>query len=202
MHSAFVGDGSNRRVWGKAAMTTLNEYLGQKREALLDRRARVKSGELSAVTLKASASAEGRSGVRRIRIRDFQVISDSPPDFAGYNLGPSSPELLLGALSSCLTHTYLIHASDQGVPLESLHAEVSATIDPRAGAEGHENIPVYPQDISYLVTLVSPASSEDVAKLYATVEKLCPILNLLKRGNEVRGRLDHQQPEHRTTNAA
>jgi uncharacterized OsmC-like protein len=183
-------------------MTTLNEYLGQKREALLDRRARVKSGELSVVTLKASASAEGRSGVRRIRIRDFQVISDSPPDFAGYNLGPSSPELLLGALSSCLTHTYLIHASDQGVPLESLHAEVSAIIDPRAGAEGHENIPVYPQDISYLVTLVSPASPEDIAKLYATVEALCPILNLLKRGNDVRGQLDHQQPRYRTTNAA
>ncbi|MGR9186329.1 OsmC family protein (plasmid) [Rhizobium leguminosarum] len=182
-------------------MTTLNEYLRQKREALLDRRARVKRGELGVVALKASASAEGRSGVRRIRIRDFQVISDSPPDFAGYNLGPSSPELLLGALSSCLTHTFLIHASDQGVPLESLHAEVSATIDPRAGAEGHEDIPVYPQDINYLVTLVSPASSADIARLQATVEKLCPILNLLKRGNEVRGQLDHQQPGHQTTSA-
>jgi len=177
-------------------MTTLNEYLGQKRAALLSRRARVKSGELGAVTLKASASAEGRSGVRRIRIRDFQVISDSPPDFAGYNLGPSSPELLLGALSSCLTHTYLIHASDQGVPLESLHAEVSASIDARAGAAGHENVPVYPQDISYLVTVVSPASADDIARLQATVEKLCPILNLLKRGNEVHGQVDHQQPGH------
>ncbi|MGV1760772.1 OsmC family protein [Rhizobium sp. A22-96] len=180
-------------------MTTLNEYLGQKRAALLHRSARVKSGELGAVVLKASASAEGRSGVRRIRIRDFQVISDSPPDFAGYNLGPSSPELLLGALSSCLTHTYLIHASDQGVPLESLHAEVSATIDARAGAEGHEDVPVYPQDINYLVTVVSLASGEEIARLQATVEMLCPILNLLKRGNEVRGRVDHQQPGQSAT---
>ncbi len=175
-------------------MTNLNEYLGQKREALLNRRKRVKSGELGVVTLNASASAEGRSGVRRIRIRDFQVISDSPPDFAGYNLGPSSPELLLGALSSCLTHTYLIHASDQGVPLESLHAEVSASIDPRGGAEGHDDIPVYPHDINYVVTLVSSASAEEIARLQATVEKLCPILNLLKRGNEVHGRVDHQRP--------
>ena len=30
---------------------------------------------------------------------------------------------MLGALSSCQAHTFLIHASDQGVPLESLHAE-------------------------------------------------------------------------------
>ncbi|WP_246719411.1 OsmC family protein [Rhizobium laguerreae] len=126
-------------------MATLNEYLRQKHEALLDWRARVRKGDRSAVTFEASASAEGRSGVRRIRIRDFQVISNSPSDFAGYNLGPSSPELLLGALSSCLTHTFLIHASDQGVPLESLHREVSATIDPRAGAEGYEDVPVYPR---------------------------------------------------------
>jgi uncharacterized OsmC-like protein len=175
-------------------VTNLNEYLVQKREALHSRRKRVKSGEIGPVILNASASAEGRSGVRRIRIRDFQVISDSPPDFAGYNLGPSSPELLLGALSSCLTHTYLIHASDQGVPLESLHAEVSASIDPRGGTEGHDDIPVYPHDINYVVTLVSSASAEEVARLQATVERLCPILNLLKRGNEVRGRVDHRRP--------
>ena len=47
------------------------------------------------------AATEGHSGVRRIRIRDFRVISDSPPDFAGYSLGPPSPELLLGAISGC-----------------------------------------------------------------------------------------------------
>jgi uncharacterized OsmC-like protein len=177
------------------AMTTLNEYLAQKRDALLNRRARIKAGELGEATLRASASAEGRSGVRRIRIRDFQVVSDSPPDFAGYNLGPSSPELLLGALSSCLTHTFLIHASDQGVPLDSLHAEVSATIDPRGGSEGNENIPVYPQNITYLVTLVSPASTDDISRLQAAVEKFCPILNLLKQGNEIGGQLDHRRPD-------
>lgn len=183
-------------------MTTLNEYLGQKREAVLSRRARLKKGELAPVALKANASAEGRSGIRRIRIRDFQVISDSPPDFAGYDLGPSSPELLLGALSSCLTHTYLIHAADQGVPLESLHAEVSAKIDPRGGSEGHDAIPVYPHEIAYTVTLVSPADTEAIARLSAAVEKLCPILNLLKRGNDVTGRVDHRQPTAGQADAA
>ncbi|MGH6859945.1 MAG: OsmC family protein [Phyllobacterium sp.] len=182
-------------------MTDLNEYLGQKREALFSRRARVKKGELTAVQLTASASAEGRSGVRRIRIRDFQVVSDSPADFAGYNLGPSSPELLLGALSSCLTHTYLIHAADLGIPLESLNAEVSAAIDPRAGSEGHEDIPVYPQNIAYTVTLVSSARPDDIARLSATVEKLCPILNLLKRSNEITVRVDHV-PRQKEASAA
>lgn len=183
-------------------MSTLNEYLDQKQQAVFSRRARLEKGELAAVTLKAGASAEGRSGVRRIRIRDFQVVSDSPPDFAGYDLGPSSPELLLGALSSCLTHTYLIHAADQGVPLESLQAEVSATIDPRGGSEGYAPIPVYPHNITYTVTLVSPADPEDIARVSAAVEKWCPILNLLKQGNEITGRVDHRQPDIGKASAA
>lgn len=183
-------------------MTTLNEYLSEKRDAVRARRLRVENGEAGAVPLKAGATAEGRSGVRRIRIRDFQVITDSPPDFAGYNLGPSSPELLLGALSSCLTHTYLIHAADQEVLLESLEAEVNAVIDPRGGSAGHEAIPVYPHEIRYTVKLVSAASPEQIAAVTAAVEKFCPILNLLKRGTEIIGTVDHQQPAEPAANAA
>ncbi len=115
-------------------MTTLNEYLGQKREAIAVRKAHVAAGESGLKTLTARVRAEGRSGIRRIRIRDFQVISDSEADFAGYDLGPSSPELQLGVLGSCLTHTFLIQAAALGVPLDSLELEVTGTIDPRAPA--------------------------------------------------------------------
>ncbi len=175
-------------------MTSLDEYLAHKREAILARRAGFQSGDAAAVALKASASAEGRSGVRRIKIREFQVISDSPSDFAGYDLGPSSPELLLGALSSCLTHTFLIHAADQGVSLGDVKAEVTAQIDPRGGTKGNESIPVYPYAINYKVDLLSSATSEEIARVKAAVETFCPILNLLKRGNEVTGSVTHSQP--------
>ena len=70
-------------------MSTLNEYLGQKRQAVLVRNARDPQ-TVTPVKLRAHVSAEGRSGVRRIRIRDHQVVSDSPADFAGYDLGPVS----------------------------------------------------------------------------------------------------------------
>lgn len=72
-------------------MSHLNEYLSEKRAAVLARSAAIAAGTAQAARLKASVRAEGRSGVRRLRIREHQVISDSPPDFAGYNLGPSSP---------------------------------------------------------------------------------------------------------------
>jgi len=183
-------------------MTDLNEYLLQKRTALYARKARVEAGELGLAPLKANVSAEGRSGVRRIRIRDFQVVSDSPPDFVGYNLGPSSPELQLGVLGSCLTHSFLIQAAAQQVPLESLDVEISAVIDARAGHPAHADVPVYPQNLDYTVRIVSPASEEQITKLHAAVERFCPILNLLRTPQSITGRVELTAPDTATSKAA
>lgn len=171
-------------------MSTLNEYLAEKRTALLARRAHANGA--GPHELKAGVRAEGRSGVRRIRIRDFQVISDSGPDFAGYNLGPSSPELQLGVLGSCLTHVFLIQAADQGVPLDALEVEVRGEIDPRAGQPGFEHIPVYPHNIAYTVQIESPAAPEAIAALHAAVERVCPILNLLANPQQISGTVQHR----------
>src|SRR3982750_992949 len=114
-------------------MSTLREYLGQKRAALLARRESAKANGQGPHKLQAKVTAEGRSGVRRIRIRDFQILADTPADFAGYNFGPGSPELQLGVLGSCLTHIFRIQAADRQVPLDSLEVDVNAEIDYRAG---------------------------------------------------------------------
>lgn len=136
----------------------LDDYLSQKRAAVLARNVAIDAGIAQPAFLQARVSAEGRSGVRRIRIRDHQVISDSPPDFAGYNLGPSSPELQLGVLGSCVTHVFLIQAALRQVPLTSLEIEVSGVIDPRGGKPGHESTPIWPHNIAYTVHIDSPAS--------------------------------------------
>lgn len=171
-------------------MSTLNEYLAQKRAAILARDAR-DPATLAPVTLKAVARAEGRSGVRRIRIRDHQIISDSPDDFAGYDLGPSSPELLLGSLSSCLTHIFLIKSAELELPLESLEIQVEGDMDPRGGKPGYENVPFFPHNIRYTARIVSPASAERVQAVHQAVEAACPILNLLKTPQTLQGRVEH-----------
>jgi uncharacterized OsmC-like protein len=172
-------------------MANLNDYLAEKRQAIETRRA-ANANTTTPHTLAASVRAEGRSGVRRIRIRDFQVISDSGPDFAGYNLGPSSPELQLGVLGSCLTHVFLIKAAERGVPLDSLEVEVQGEMHPKAGQPGFENIPVYPHNIQYTVHVQSPASADEIAALHEAVEQACPILNLLVNPQQITGRIAHQ----------
>ncbi|MGV9771478.1 OsmC family protein [Streptosporangium sp. NPDC003464] len=165
-------------------MSTLREYLSHKRAALLARRAAPGAGP---VPLRAHVTAEGRSGVRRIRIRDFQIISDSGPDFAGYDLGPGSPELQAGVLGSCVTHIFLIKAAELDVPIDSLAVDVQAEYDPRAQQPDSTDIPVYPQNFRYEVQLSSPASDEELARLHAEVERVCPILNLIRNPQEISG---------------
>jgi uncharacterized OsmC-like protein len=176
-------------------MTSLNHYLHEKRSAVLAREALIDAGSAGPNSLNAKVAAEGRSGVRRIRIRDHQIITDSPPDFAGYNLGPSSPELQLGVLGSCVTHIFLIQAAHRQVPIDSLEVEVSGKIDPRGGRPGHEDIPIWPHDIGYTVFLSSPAADEEVKALFEAVEKTCPILNLLKNPQTIRAEIKHVKTE-------
>lgn len=170
-------------------MSTLNDYLSQKRAAALERRARVTAGNATPVPLRAEVRAEGRSGIRHIRIREHHVLSDSPYDFAGYNLGPSSPELQLGVLGSCLTHIFLIQAAIGNIPLDELAVEVTGEIDPRGGVPGYEDVPVYPQNIAYTVQIRSQASATALAELHQVVERVCPILNLLVNPQPIHGTL-------------
>ncbi len=72
-------------------MSNLNEYLRLKRDAVQAVKAAALAPGYELTRLHAEVTAEGRSGVRRIRIRDFQVLTDSPPAMIGYDLGPSSP---------------------------------------------------------------------------------------------------------------
>lgn len=170
-------------------MATLNDYLAQKKEALGRLRDELRGGKAGGAVIAASASVEGRSGVRRIRIRDFQVLSDSPPSFAGYNLGPSSPELQLGVLASCLTHSFLIQAADLGVALDDLTVEVEADISQRGTLLSEPDVPVHPHNIRYVVHVSSAAGDEEIERLREAVDRFCPILNLLRRPQDISGRI-------------
>jgi len=174
----------------RVAMPGLPEYLREKKVAFERLKHKAATAGFSPGRLEAKVEAAGRSGIRRIRIRDFQIISDAATTFAGYDLGPTSPEILLGALGSCLTHTYLIQAAVNQITLHEVTVVTNGQLDPRAGLTGHEEIPVYPHELFYHARLVTDASDALVDALNAAVERSCPLLNLLRRGNTVRGSVE------------
>lgn len=167
-------------------MATLNEYLAQKKIAAQQLHQQALANPQPR-NYAARVRAAGRSGVREIRIRDFQIISDSPENFAGYSLGPASPEIQLGVLGSCMTHITLIQAAKLGISLESLEIEVHGQEHPLAGQEGYEDVPIYPHNIHYKIHITSDEEPERIQELHETVERVCPIYNLLLNPQTITG---------------
>ncbi|MFT4039145.1 MAG: OsmC family protein [Thermomicrobiales bacterium] len=168
-------------------MSGLREYLIDKKIAVTAARERVAQGAASPKTVQAKVRAEGRSGVRRVQIRGHQFLTDSGPEMGGFDLGPSPVEALLGALGGCLAHTIIIQAAARNIPLDALEVTVSATADPRAGHPKHPDVPVHPQDITYLVEITSPESPERIEHLVEVSEQVCPITSLLVNPQRVTG---------------
>ncbi|MDZ4765953.1 MAG: OsmC family protein [Chloroflexota bacterium] len=168
-------------------MSHLDEYLARKHAALTAKQAAFTAAPDSAlVTLHAAAKVAGNSGIRPVKMGDYTVITDSAPGLAGYGLGITAPEMLLGALASCLAHSYVIQAALLGVPLDALDVEISGQLD----FTGVVGLPVTDapalQNIAYAARIESPAPPEAVQKLHELVERYCPVLNTLRLPMDVR----------------
>ncbi|KAA6340490.1 hypothetical protein EZS27_011658 [termite gut metagenome] len=173
----------------------LREYLKYKRIAYLHLQEQAKKRVNTPVVAsdrigsRVHVKVEGGTGVRRLHIRQFEILHDNPAYLAGNDLGPSAQEHQLGVLTSCLTHIFLIQAAAQQVTLDTLEVSVKGITDIRAGRPGFENVPRSPHNIFYTVHIKSPASFEQIQKLRDDVEAVCPIYNLLKDEVELEGRI-------------
>jgi hypothetical protein len=88
--------------------------------------------------------------------------------------------MLLGALASCLVHTYLLQACVLGIPLDGVEVEIHGALDmtgvvglPVAG-------PITLEGLRYIPRISSPAPAADIAGLHAAVDSACAVLNTLR----------------------
>lgn len=173
-------------------MSGLNGYLADKRVAVRAYRAAIENGSRSPILNHAAVTTvEGRTGVRRIRVGEFSVVMDSGPEYGGFTLGPSSQELMIGTLSSCLSHSYITNAALLEIPLDAVQIEVTATQDERAGSEGFEDVPVYPTNVRYLARISSSAPFSEIQRLRESVEAKCPLYNLVRAGQPIAGDIEY-----------
>ena len=131
------------------------------------------------------------TGIRRVRIRDFQLVSDSGPAFGGFGLGPSSPELLLGVLASCLTHTYLIAAAQRGISLDGVHVRFEAENNDADFLGLDTADPSYPFNIRAVVRIESRAGQQEIESLHAYAASTCPLTKLIREAQPVDIRADN-----------
>lgn len=162
-------------------MSALAPYLTRKQDVLAQRQADYQAApEKAVVKLKASSWVAGNTGARPVKMGEILFITDSAPALAGHALGPTAPELLLGALASCLIHTYLIQAVLLDLPLDHVELEVRGDLDMTAVVGlPSEHLPQL-ANIVYTAHVQSDASPAELARLHAEVELTCPVLNTLR----------------------
>jgi uncharacterized OsmC-like protein len=162
-------------------MSALAPYLSRKQEVLQQRQADFQAApEKAVVRIKASSWVAGNTGARPVRMGETLFLTDSAPALAGHALGPTAPEMLLGALASCLVHTYLIQATLLQLPLDNVEVEVQGALDMR----GVVGLPytALPQlaSVSYTARVTTAAAPEEIERMHALVEETCPVLNTIR----------------------
>jgi uncharacterized OsmC-like protein len=175
------------------ATWTLPEYLERKARLVEAYREELREGAAPA-PLRAVVAVAAGTGVRPIRVRDHAVITDAGAALGGYGLGPSAPELLLGALASCLAHSALVIAADRGLALDQLEVEVTGELDYRGTLSVDADAPVPPTGIAYTLRVAGAVGDAEIAAIKEDLDRLCPVLLALTRPTAVAGRVERLSP--------
>ena len=114
------------------------------------------------------------------KIRQFSLTIDEPPNLGGTDTGPNPVELVLAALATCQEITYRAYATALGIPLESVSVKLDGALDLRGFFAVSDDVRPGFTGVEGTVTLKSPASREQLAKLKKVVDAHCPVLDVLR----------------------
>ncbi|KQZ99509.1 osmotically inducible protein OsmC [Mesorhizobium sp. Root157] len=120
-----------------------------------------------------------------VAVRQFDVGVDEPPALGGQDSAPNPVEYILAALGSCQEITYRLYADALGIPLTGVSVQLSGSIDLRGFFNVDRNVRPGYQQINAEVIIDSPASQQDIARLKETVDRHCPVLDILRNPTPV-----------------
>jgi uncharacterized OsmC-like protein len=115
-----------------------------------------------------------------VAIRQFRVGVDEPAGLGGTDTAPNPVEYILAALGSCQEITYRLYADALGIPLNGVSVDLTGAIDLRGFFNVGQGVRPGYQKIEAKVTLDSPASEADLARLKDIVDSHCPVLDILR----------------------
>ncbi len=162
-------------------MAQLDDYLARKEAVLAARRSDFQAdADKALVRLKAQSWVAGNTGARPVRMGEIVWVTDSAPALAGHALGPTAPEMLLGALASCLVHTYLIEATLMNLPLDSVEVTAQGALNMSAVVGLPASEAPRLEQVRYSAQVTSAAEADQIEELHRRVEAGCPVLNTLR----------------------
>ena len=137
--------------------------------------------ERAMVSITAASRTVDRDGwLSEIKVRDHTLTGDLPANFAGTDRGPKPTEFVLVGLATCHEVTYRVVAESLGISLDGVSVTVTGVSDARGFIGLDDSVRPGFLEVRGTVTLDTPASDADVARLRQMVEKHCPVLDNLR----------------------
>ena len=128
-----------------------------------------------------------------VQTRQFSFNADEPEALGGEDTAPNPVEYLLAALSTCQEITYRLYADALGIPVDGISVKLKGDLDLRGFLDVDDAVRPGYLGINGTVTLDSPASDEDLARLKAAVDQHCPVLDSLRNPTPVELTINHVQ---------
>jgi len=124
------------------------------------------------------------------QMRDHHLDLDEPEGLGGTDAGPNPVEAVLAALGACQAITYRVWATMLGIRLDDVRFSTEGDIDLSGFLGLREDVRPGLTGISHRVTLVGPESDERYRELIATVDRHCPVLDIVAHGVPVHVHVD------------
>ncbi|MHC6177790.1 OsmC family protein [Glutamicibacter sp. X7] len=121
----------------------------------------------------------------KISAGKHSFIVDEPAALGGDDAAASPVEYALGALISCQVVVYRLYAQQLGLQVDDVQITATGRLDVRGLFAVDEAVRPGFSDIEIEVTVSGPESDERYAELQRTVDRYCPVLDLLSNPTPV-----------------
>ncbi|HEX6293139.1 MAG TPA: OsmC family protein [Herpetosiphonaceae bacterium] len=122
--------------------------------------------------------------------RERVIKADEPEVLGGQDSAVDPVELLLAALSSCVSIGLVTQAAKRGVDFEDFEIEVTGDLDLRGYLGLDESIRSGFTNVQYIVRIKSDAPPEALEEILRAAEKTSPMLDNIRNGVPVTSRLE------------
>lgn len=138
-------------------------------------------------------------GHNRARIRDFvinkQMIEhdqewfldmDEPPALLGEDKGINPVEVLLAALSGCMTTSMVMHASAKGIEIEEIESQFEGDLDLRGLLDVSPDVRNGYSEICVKFRIKADVSDDQLCDLVRTAQERSPVYEMVSASVPIR----------------
>ncbi len=145
-------------------------------------------------TFSAKTQWEGGT-INQTVVRGESVPADEPEALGGNDSAPNPVELLLAALSSCVSIGFVTTAAREGVEFDDLEIEVNGDLDLRGYLGLDADVRPGYHSLDYTVRVSSNEDPTRIEELFYSSIERSPLIDNLQNGLPVRPTLEVSGPQ-------